>query len=155
MHLPRSKKPETESMLKSSPLFHINITFSFVERIISYINACIWNLERWYWWTYLQGSNGDRQRELTYGHSGGRRGWDKLREQRRSIHITYVQQTQPVEICRRVQVAQIWCSATTWRGVMGWEVPGRFKTEGTHIYLWLIHANIWQKPTQYCKAFTL
>ena len=22
-----------------------------------YINACMWNLEQWYWWTYLQGSN--------------------------------------------------------------------------------------------------
>ena len=29
------------------------------EKQISYINAYIWNLERWYWWTYLQGSNGD------------------------------------------------------------------------------------------------
>ena len=24
-----------------------------------HINAYIWNLERWYWWPYLQGSNGD------------------------------------------------------------------------------------------------
>ena len=29
------------------------------EREILYINTCIWNVERWYWWTYLQGSNGD------------------------------------------------------------------------------------------------
>ena len=29
------------------------------ERQISYINTNIWNLEWWYWWTYLQGSNGD------------------------------------------------------------------------------------------------
>jgi len=21
-----------------------------------------------------------------------------------------------------------------------------------YIYLWLIHADVWQKPTQYCKA---
>ena len=26
---------------------------------IAYMNAFIWNLERWYWWTYLQGSIGD------------------------------------------------------------------------------------------------
>ena len=35
----------------------------------------------------------------------------------------------------------------------GWdgeEVGGRFKREGTHVYLWLIHVDIWQKPTQYC-----
>ena len=24
--------------------------------------------------------------------------------------------------------------------------------EGTYVYLWLIHADVWQKPTQYCKA---
>ena len=29
------------------------------EKQLSYINAYIWNLERWYWWTYLQGSSGD------------------------------------------------------------------------------------------------
>ena len=26
---------------------------------------------------------------------------------------------------------------------------------GIYIYLWLIHADIWQKPTQYCKAIVL
>ena len=26
---------------------------------ISYINTYVWNLERWYWWTYLEGSNWD------------------------------------------------------------------------------------------------
>ena len=31
------------------------------------------NLERWYWRIYLQGSNGERHREQTYGH-GGRAG---------------------------------------------------------------------------------
>ena len=29
------------------------------EKQISYINAYIWNREKWYWWTYLQGKNGD------------------------------------------------------------------------------------------------
>lgn len=28
---------------------------------------------------------------------------------------------------------------------------GRFKKE-TYVYLWLIHANVWQKPTQHCQA---
>ena len=27
------------------------------EKQIPYINAYIWNIEKWYWWTYLQGSN--------------------------------------------------------------------------------------------------
>ena len=32
---------------------------------------------------------------------------------------------------------------------------GRFKREGTYVYLRLIHAVIWQKPTQHCKAIIL
>ena len=38
---------------------------------------------------------------------------------------------------------------------MGWEVGERFKREGTSVYLWLIHVDVWQKPTQYCKAIIL
>ena len=33
-------------------------------------------------------------------------------------------------------------------------VGGRFK-EGTYIYLWLIHVDVWQKPTHYYKAISL
>ena len=29
------------------------------EKQIQDINAYIWNLEKWYWWTYFQGRNGD------------------------------------------------------------------------------------------------
>ena len=44
-----------------------------------------------------------------------------------------------------------------WVGMEGgkWEVGGRRKREGTYIYLWLIHVDIWQKPTQYYKAVIL
>ena len=38
---------------------------------------------------------------------------------------------------------------------MEWEVGGRFKKKGTCIYLWLIHVDEWQKPTQCCKAIIL
>ena len=31
----------------------------------------------------------------------------------------------------------------------------RFKREGTYVHLWLIHADVWQTPTQYCKAIIL
>jgi len=34
---------------------------------------------------------------------------------------------------------------------MGWEVGEMFKREGTYVYLWLIHVDVWQKSTQYCK----
>ena len=45
-----------------------------------------------------------------------------------------------------------------WDGVgvgREWELGGRFKREGTYVYLWLIHDDVWQKPTQYCKAIIL
>ena len=32
---------------------------------------------------------------------------------------------------------------------------GRFRREGTFLYLWLIHVDVWQKPTQYCKVIIL
>ena len=28
----------------------------------------------------------------------------------------------------------------------------RLKREGTFVYLWLIHVNVWQKPAQFCKS---
>ena len=31
-------------------------------------------------------------------------------------------------------------------GYSGWE---------THVHLWLIHVNVWQKPLQYCKVIRL
>ena len=32
---------------------------------------------------------------------------------------------------------------------------GKFKPEGPYVYLWPIHVDVWQKPTQYCKAIIL
>ena len=37
------------------------------------------------------------------------------------------------------------CPGRGWWG-MGWEVGMRFKREGTYVYLWLIHVDVWQKP---------
>ena len=38
---------------------------------------------------------------------------------------------------------------------MGRDVGGRFKREGTYVYLWLIHVDVRQKPTKFCKAIIL
>ena len=38
---------------------------------------------------------------------------------------------------------------------MGREVRGRFKREGTYVYLWLMHVDVWQKTTKFCKAIIL
>ena len=38
----------------------------------------------------------------------------------------------------------------------GWDgVGGMFKTEGTYVYLRLIHTDVWQNPIQWCKAIIL
>ena len=38
---------------------------------------------------------------------------------------------------------------------MAWEVPRRFKREGTYAYLWLIHGDVWQKPIQHFRVIIL
>jgi len=38
---------------------------------------------------------------------------------------------------------------------MGRNAGGRFKRERTYVYLRLIHVEVWQKPTQFCKAIML
>ena len=30
-----------------------------------------------------------------------------------------------------------------------------FKKEGKYLFIWLVHADVWQKPTQHCKAIIL
>ena len=35
------------------------------------------------------------------------------------------------------------------------EAGGTFKREGTCVYPWLIHVDVWQKTAQYCKAIIL
>ena len=38
---------------------------------------------------------------------------------------------------------------------MRWEVGGSFKSKGIYVYPWLIHVDVWQKPTQYFKSIIL
>ena len=38
-----------------------------------------------------------------------------------------------------------------WSGRLG----GRFKREWTYVSLWMIHIDVWEKPTQYYKATIL
>ena len=45
--------------------------WSMSERQTLYINAYIWHLERQYWWTNLQGSNGNRAIEKRLWTRGG------------------------------------------------------------------------------------
>ena len=59
-----------------------------LECQLSYVNAYIWNLERWYWRSFTQGSQGDTDTKIgLFGHSRRRRGWDDLREQHWNRYI--------------------------------------------------------------------
>ena len=68
-----------------------------------------------------------------------------------------------ITICKQTANENLLCdsgnskrgSVTTQRGGMGREVGGMFKWEGTRVNLWLIHVDVWQKPTQHCKAIIL
>ena len=45
-----------------------------------------------------------------------------------------------------------------WDNPEGWggEGGGRgIQDGGTHVHTWLIHVDVWQKPAQYCKVFSL
>ena len=45
-----------------------------------------------------------------------------------------------------------------WGNPEGWgerELGGGFRMGGTHVQPWLIHADVWQKPPQYCKVIIL
>ena len=50
-----------------------------------------WNLERWYWWTYLHGSSGNAEmREKTCGQSGEREGGTNWESSMETCTIPYV-----------------------------------------------------------------
>ena len=47
---------------------------------------------------------------------------------------------------------------THWDDPEGWGGEGggrRVQGGGTHVHQWLIHADVWQKPPQYCKVISL
>ena len=93
-----------------------------------------------------------RHREQTYGHCRGRRGGNKLEVcVHGNIHITICKRDSPWEF-------SIWCrelQPLPCANLERWELGERFNREGIYVYLWLIHVDIWQKPTTYCKAIIL
>ena len=85
--------------------YYTEWTKSEREKQISFINAYICNLERWYWWTYLQGSIGDVVREQTSRQDLGREkeGWIERVTLR---HIHSVQSLSHVQL-----LATLWTAA--------------------------------------------
>jgi len=57
-----------------------------------------------------------------------------------------------------LDVTMVWiqgslCNERSRRDRVRREVGRGFRIEGTHAYLWLIHVDLWQKPSQYCKNY--
>ena len=48
--------------------------------------------------------------------------------------------------------SMLWDNLEGWGGDGGWR---GFQDGGAHLYLWLIHVDIWKKPTQYCRLLFL
>ena len=90
-----------------------------------------------------------RHREQTCGHSKGRRGWDRLREQRGNTCITVCKIREPFNLLYDSGSSNpVLCDnpeAVGWGG--RWK--GRSEGRGPNIYLWLIHVDVWQKSTKY------
>ena len=92
------------------------------ETQILYINAYIWNLERPYQWSYIQGSKGDTDiKKRLLDSVGGEGGiiWECSIE---TYTLPYVKQI-TTGSCM-MQGTQSWCCVTTWRDRVGREVGG-------------------------------
>ena len=58
------------------PIIQSEVSQKWKTNII-YYHILLWNLEQWYWWTYLQGSNGDSDTESRLRDTG--RGKERVR----------------------------------------------------------------------------
>ena len=125
------------------------------EKQTSYINAYIWNLEIWYWWTYVQGRNGDADTEnRLVGTAGEGKGGTMERAALRHTHhhMQTDGQCGVTARCRELKPGAPWSPrGAEQRGRWASGSRGRGHTQ----YLWLIHADVWQKPTQYGRATIL
>ena len=123
------------------------------ERYISHSNAHMWNLEKWDWIIYLQGSNGETHREQTYGHGEREGEGEMFRESNMETYITIckIDGQREFAVWLRELKQGLCINLEGWDG----EGRGRFKREGIYVHLWLIHVEVWQKTTKFCKAILL
>ena len=120
------------------------------EKDKHYINTYIWNLERWYWQSYTQGSKGDTDVKNRLLDSVGKGKGGMMWEWHWNMCIT-ICKIADQQAWYITQGTQSWCSGTTQRDGMGKDVGGGFRTGRAHVHLWLIHVDRWQKPSQYCN----
>ena len=126
------------------------------EKHVSCLNTHIWNLEKWYWWTYLQGSSGDADIENTLvdpvWEGEGGTNWKSDIE---TCTLPYLKQLASGSLlCDAGNSNLVFCDNL--RGVQwGRRCVGGLRGRGHMYNLWLIHVDGWQKLTQYCKAVFL
>ena len=58
------------------------------EKQVSYVHVYMWNLEKWYWWAFLQSRKRDPDMKRACGHQGGLGGWNS------HLHTTVAVYTQ-------------------------------------------------------------
>ena len=100
---------------------------SEIKTPIQYINAYIWNLERWYWWPFMWDSKRDTDVKTDFWTL-----WEKARvgwfERRALNHVYYhMWSRSPVQVQCMRQCTQGWCTGITLRDGMGRE-GGRVRT---------------------------
>ena len=133
------------------------------EKQTPYINTFIWNLEKWYWGTYLQGRNRDADIEGTLvGTEMGRREGEP--EEKRWQIYTTTRKIASGELGFFFFIiifwkllfntgSPVWCSVMAWRD--GMQVGGREVPEGGDGYMHSYLSVVRQKPTWHCKAILL
>ena len=67
------------------------------------------------------------------------------------VTICKIDSQQEFAVCLRELKQGLCINLEGWDG----EGDGRLKREGTYVHLWLIHADVWQKSNQCCKAIIL
>ena len=69
------------------------------------------------------------------------------------LTLPYIKYTANGNLLYHLELKQGLCNNS--EGWDGRETWGRFEREGIYVYLWLIHADVWQKTTHFCKAIIL
>ena len=101
------------------------------EKQIFHMKADVWNLERWYWWTCLQGSHGCTENRVVDTAGLGRRGWGKWRVAWKHTHCWVASVLSNSVRPRRRQPTRLCCL---------WDFPG--KSTGMGCYCLLHHAGL-------------
>ena len=140
----RNKSGSFVEMWNGPRVGHTEWSKSEREKQILYINAYIWNLEGWYWWTYLQGSSGDTDTENRFTDTVGKETVGRIGRVALK-HFTTRKMNSQGEFAvwlRELKPRAVWQP----RGVgLGgrWEGGSRKRM---CVYLWLIHVDAWQNP---------